>query len=132
MRETKVIPTNMQAARQLAEELLDKAQFTGYSEPALFAIRLALEEALVNAIRHGNKSDPGKSVTVCTEVDDKQATITITDEGNGFDPGIVPDPTADENLEKPCGRGIMLMRSYMDKVEFNERGNEVRMIKKRS
>jgi len=132
MREKKVIPTNMQAARQLAEELLDEAPFKGYSEPALFAIRLALEEGLANAIKHGNKSDPGKSITVCAEVDDDQATITITDEGEGFEPGVIPDPTVDENLEKPCGRGIMLMRSYMDKVEFNERGNEVRLIKRRA
>jgi len=132
MRVKKVIPTDLEAARALAEELLQAVEGSGYSEPVLFAIRLALEEALINAIKHGNKFDRGKSITVLAEAGDDGMTITITDEGTGFDPAGVPDPTADENLEKPTGRGIMLMRAYMDKVEFNERGNEVRMVKSRS
>lgn len=132
MREKKVIPTDLTAAGRLAEELLRKAEAQGYPESMRFAIRLALEEALSNAIEHGNKFDPNKSVTVVAEVDDDRAAITIADEGDGFDPATVPDPTVDENLEKPCGRGIMLMRAYMDTVKFNKRGNEVCLVKSKS
>ncbi len=132
MQEKRVIPTDLLAARDLAEELLGKVQSQGYEEAELFAIRLALEEGLINAIKHGNKFDRDKSITVCMELDARRVVISIADEGQGFDPATVPDPTADENLEKPCGRGIMLMRAYMDRVEFNDRGNEVHMVKNRS
>ena len=92
----------------------------------------ALEEALSNAIRHGNRFDANKKITVSSCVGAEQTAITVADEGEGFDPGAVPDPTVDENLEKPCGRGIMLMRAYMDEVMYNKAGNEVRMVKHRS
>jgi serine/threonine-protein kinase RsbW len=131
MLEKKVIPSDLEAARQLAEEVLEQVEQRGYAVEVGFAIRLALEEALSNAIKHGNHYDPDKTITVVSRVDEERATITVTDEGEGFDPANVPDPTADENLEKPCGRGIMLMRAYMDEVEYSERGNEVRMVKHR-
>jgi serine/threonine-protein kinase RsbW len=131
MLEKKVIPSDLEAARQLAEEVLEQVEQRGYAVEVGFAIRLALEEALSNAIKHGNHYDPDKTITVVSRVDEERATITVRDEGEGFDPANVPDPTADENLEKPCGRGIMLMRAYMDEVEYSERGNEVRMVKHR-
>ncbi len=132
MQETKVIPTDLQAARSFAEEFLAKVEAEGFNEGDRFAVRLALEEALVNAIKHGNRSDPDKSISVVVEMDPKAVAITVTDEGPGFDPDHLPDPTADENLEKPSGRGIMLMRVYMDEVTFNESGNQVRMVKQRA
>ena len=104
----------------------------GYSEGDQFAIKLALEEGLNNAIKHGNAYDPAKTVQVTFAVTPQQVDISITDEGQGFDPARVPDPTCDENLEKPCGRGIMLMRAYMDEVHYNPCGNQVRMVKKNS
>jgi len=122
----------MEAARGLAEEVLGCAEAQGYGPEVCFAIRLALEEALSNAIRHGNRFDANKKITVSSCVGAEQTAITVADEGEGFDPGAVPDPTADENLEKPCGRGIMLMRAYMDEVIYNEAGNEVRLVKHRS
>ena len=131
MRETKVIPTDLEAAARLADGLLQQVEAKGYADSTRFAIRLALEEAFSNAIEHGNKFDAGKSITMAAEVNEDRTTITITDEGEGFDPDVVPDPTVDENLEKPCGRGIMLMRAYMDTVRFNKRGNEVCLIKNR-
>ena len=131
MVEKKVIPTDVTAARQVAEELLERVQTTGCGPNVLFAIRLALEEALSNAIKHGNGYDRGKKITVSAELTSDRTAITVADEGEGFDPDALPDPTADENLEKPCGRGIMLMRAYMDDVGFNERGNQVRMVKRR-
>lgn len=100
-----------------------------YGERAIFAVRLAVEEAVINAMKHGNKMDKAKAVTVRWSVDDRQASIAVEDEGAGFDLDAVPDPTLDENLETPHGRGIALMKAYMDEVKFNERGNRVQMVK---
>ena len=103
----------------------------GYASSCTFAIRLALEEGLNNAIRHGNGYDPEKTVEVSYDVADDCVTISITDEGPGFRPQDVPDPRLDENVDKPCGRGIMLIRAYMDEVRYNDVGNQVRMVKRR-
>lgn len=124
-----VIPTDVNAAKRLADEVLRQVELQGYGEEAHFAIKLALEEALMNAIKHGNRCRPGSAVTVEYDVDRRHTVIQITDQGKGFDPGELPDPTADENLECPCGRGVMLMRAYMDEVEYNRRGNSVRLVK---
>jgi len=120
----------LHAARAIQEALLRRIASCGYSPGAIFAIKLAIEEGLTNAIKHGNRFDPAKVVQVRYEIDNSRAVITITDPGSGFDPAAVPDPTTDENLEKPSGRGIMLMRAYMDKVVFNRQGNQVRLIKR--
>jgi serine/threonine-protein kinase RsbW len=103
----------------------------GYGEAAAFAIRLALEEALVNGFRHGNRGDPAKSVTVRCTMDEHRVEFLVEDEGEGFDPGSIPDPTADENIEIPSGRGIMLMRAYMALVEFLPPGNKLRIVYER-
>ncbi|MFA6133214.1 MAG: ATP-binding protein [Phycisphaerae bacterium] len=126
------IPSDLKAARKLERKVLSEVSRCGYSEVCAFAIRLALEEALNNAIKHGNGLDPRKTVHVEYDINEEQAVFVITDEGCGFNPHAVPDPTADENLEKPSGRGIMLMRAYMDVVQFNDCGNQVRMVKKRA
>ena len=114
---------------RVADTLLEELQAKGYSEAVVFAVRLAIEEALNNAIRHGNAMDPGKTAELVYEITDEQVDISITDEGPGFDFQEVPDPTLDENLDKPTGRGLMLIRAYMDIVEFNENGNELHMVK---
>jgi len=101
----------------------------GYGQRDVFAVRLATEEALLNAIEHGNKKDKGKKVTVAYALDPQRSEITVTDEGEGFDPGSIPDCTADDNLTKSRGRGIALMRGFMDIVEFGEKGNTVRLVK---
>ncbi len=101
----------------------------GYSEEAVFAVRLALEEALANAVNHGNRRDASKSVRVEYQVGPVEAIIRVSDEGPGFDRGQVPDPTLPENREKSCGRGIMLMEAYMSRVRWNDRGNQVEMVK---
>ncbi len=116
----------------MEEQLLEEVARRGYGKAEVFAIRLALEEVLVNAIKHGNKHDPNKSIQVDHEIDENRVVLTITDEGEGFRPADVPDPTADENLEKPCGRGLMLMQAFMDEVVYNNRGNQVRLIKRKS
>jgi len=123
------IPSNFAQAAKVREAILDEVAKLGYSEPSIFAIKLALEECLNNAIRHGNHMDESKRICVEYESDAKKVHIVISDEGKGFDPLDVPDPTADENLEKPSGRGIMLMRAYMDEVLYSPNGSRVEMVK---
>ena len=100
----------------------------GYDEGAKFAIRLAIEEAVVNAFRHGNRSDPSKSVHFCSEITNASAAFEVEDQGPGFDPMAVPDPTVDENLEIPSGRGVMLIKAYMTEVAYLPPGNKLRMV----
>ncbi|MDB4628198.1 ATP-binding protein [bacterium] len=99
----------------------------GFDEGEIFAIRLAMEEAVANGFRHGNEGDPTKSVTVAFEIDDSGMTLAVEDQGTGFDPTAVPDPTEDVNLEIPSGRGLMLMRAYMTAVEVIPPGNRIEM-----
>lgn len=90
-----------------------------------YAVRLGLEEALVNAMKHGNGYDKDKSVRLIICVGTEAVTLEIEDEGDGFDESTVPDPTAEENLEKTSGRGIFLMRQYMSNVRFRNNGTRV-------
>ena len=115
---------------QSVESVIRKAmERRGYSERDLFAVKLAIEEAIINAMKHGNEMDRHKQVVVDFCLDDKGVRLEVEDEGPGFDPGDVPDPTADENLELPHGRGIVLMRAYMDDISYSSRGNRVIMTK---
>lgn len=129
MARTVVIPSELSAARQAEGELLEEVARFSYSQSSVFAIKLAVEEAINNAIKHGNKFDAAKVIDIRYEVGPEKIVVTITDQGEGFDPGLLPDPTADENLEKPTGRGVMLMQAYMDEVRFSRKGNRVRMVK---
>ena len=122
--------SDFSAARSVEPVVMGELQRHGYSDEAQFAVRLALEEALANAINHGNRRDAGKSVRIDYRIDCQQAIIRISDEGPGFCRQGVADPTATENLEKPSGRGIMLMEAYMNEVRWNDRGNQVEMIKR--
>lgn len=127
-----VISSSLDDARVLEERLLSEVSEFDFSEADMFAIKLALEESLVNAIKHGNKFNLSKQVTVTWEITGKCAKFCISDEGDGFMPEKVPDPTCDENLLRPCGRGLMLMRAYMDEVSFNDPGNQVSLVKFKS
>jgi len=114
---------------KVTDTLLEELQQNDYSEVAVFAVRLAVEEAINNAVKHGNAMDPCKTVEFTYEVTRECVDIKVCDEGPGFDYSHVPDPTLAENLDKPTGRGVMLMRAYMDTVEYNEKGNELHMVK---
>jgi serine/threonine-protein kinase RsbW len=103
----------------------------GYGDVEVFGVRLALEEALVNAVKHGNQNDPTKCVWASWHVDPRRVLVAIEDQGDGFDPRAIPDPCAPENLERSSGRGLLLMRTYMSWVRYNCRGNCVTMIKRR-
>jgi serine/threonine-protein kinase RsbW len=112
--------------------LVDRLGPLGYTERDVFSVRLALEEALVNAVKHGHRNDPHKTVRVRFQADAAQFLVEVQDEGPGFDPDGVPDPLSPENLERPGGRGVFLMRHYMTWVSFNDRGNCVTMCKRRT
>jgi serine/threonine-protein kinase RsbW len=127
-----VIASDPEDARRVQDEIEMALKANQFSEKEIFGIRLALEEALVNAIKHGNNLDKSKKVHIAYGVDEQRFDIRIRDEGPGFDPQDVPDPTAVENLERPCGRGLMLMRHYMNKVSFEAHGNAVLMSKLRN
>lgn len=124
-----LIPSDTTETRRVQEAIAEHLAAFAVSEQEIFSIRLALEEALVNAVKHGNQMDRSKKVRICYRIQPDRFEARITDEGMGFDPGDVPDPTAPENLERPCGRGLMLMRYYMTQVEYNDRGNSVWLVK---
>ena len=126
------IPSDPAEARKIQEDIERQLQASQFSEKEIFSIKLALEEALVNAIKHGNQFDRNKKVRISYSVHRDRFDIFIRDEGAGFDPADVPDPTAFENLERPCGRGLMLMRYYMTEVSFSSTGNSVSMSKLRN
>lgn len=90
-------------------------------------ILVALTEAVNNAIQHGNKLDPDKKINVCFENCNDYVSFKVKDEGEGFDFNEVPDPTEPENIEKPNGRGIFLMKHLADKVDFHENGRIVEL-----
>jgi serine/threonine-protein kinase RsbW len=104
----------------------------GYSPHDCMAVRLALEEAVVNGLRHGNGGDPSKQVRVRYRVTCAAVLAEVEDEGPGFNPDLVPDPTLPENLERPGGRGLFLMRTYTTWVRYSARGNRVTFYKRRS
>ena len=126
------IPSDTTAGRGVLDHLLAQLHEHGWEEDDVFGVHLSVEEALVNAIKHGNRYDPQKSVAVNCWVSPSRMRIEIRDQGEGFNPDDVPDPTADENLELPSGRGLMLMKNFMTEVEFLERGNIVHMEKHRT
>jgi serine/threonine-protein kinase RsbW len=126
-----VIPSDLEAARRLQEEI-EAVVRTAFEEHEAFAIKMAVEEALVNAIKHGNQMDPDKSVRVAYTLGPERYDVRITDEGPGFNPDDVPDPTAPENLERPCGRGLLLIRYYMTDVTFQDNGRTIAMHKVRN
>jgi len=127
-----VFPSDHAIARQLQEEIVRALVMHHFEEKEIFSIKLALEEALVNAIKHGNQADRNKKVHVAYRVNAERFDIHVRDEGPGFDPEDVPDPLAVENLERPCGRGLLLMRHYMTEVNFHPPGNRLSMSKVRS
>lgn len=119
-------------ARAITDAAIAAMAAARFSQADQFAVDLALEEAVVNALRHGNRSDPAKAVTVFVRIDEDQVVVEVEDEGDGFDPAAVPDPRALLNLERPSGRGLLLMRHYMSWVRFNQRGNRVTLCRYRS
>lgn len=112
----------------LQDLVVELAEDLGYAGGALFALRLAMEEAVVNAFKHGHQTlPPTTPIEVGYDLSPERIRITVQDQGPGFTPDAVPDPTLDENLETPGGRGLVLMRAYMTRVRHNDAGNRVEM-----
>jgi|SRR5579862_1234955 len=126
------IPSSTAEGQKIQERIIQRLEEIDFPARGVFGVRLALEEALVNAIKHGNRLDPSKQVHVVCQISSEKVRIVIEDEGTGFRLQDVPDPTEDENLDKPGGRGIMLMRAFLSVVEYNERGNRVTLEKLRN
>jgi serine/threonine-protein kinase RsbW len=126
---TITVPSDLAEVRRIQDDIEAALQANRFAETDQFAVKLAVEEALVNAIKHGNQLDPAKWVRVRYSVTDDRFEIRITDEGPGFNPSDLPDPTDDWNIEKPCGRGVLLIKSFMTSVDFVGCGNEVVMSK---
>ncbi len=95
------------------------AKDIGLDEDKMNGLMLSVTEATTNAIIHANKSDPSKKVYIDVFIDNGFVTIKVKDEGKGFDPSKIPDPTSPENLLKDSGRGVYLMRVYMDELKYN-------------
>jgi len=124
-----VVESTPSAIAEQCKWILSKLEAYDFGQDDIFGVHLALEEAFINAVRHGNKMDPEKKVKIDCLVGFDKVEISLTDEGEGFAPDGVPDPRYGENLYKTDGRGLFLMRSYMDVVKFNEQGNRVHMVR---
>jgi serine/threonine-protein kinase RsbW len=128
-----VLPSHIEAVADAAAAATDFVKSCGFDEQAAFGIDMAVREAITNAMVHGNQEDEAKSVEVILNYQGNALEIEIRDQGEGFDPADVPDPTEPANILKTSGRGMFLMRSFMDEVEWLARpdgGTTVRMVKK--
>jgi len=127
------LPSHIEAVADAAAAVTDFIRNCGASEELAFGIEMALREAVTNAMVHGNQEDESKFVEVIFNCHDNELEIEVRDQGAGFDPAEVPDPTNAENLLKSSGRGIFLMRTFMDEIEWLNRpegGTSVRMTKR--
>lgn len=125
------IPSDFAAGFDVQRRIIEAMEKLGYANEEIFALKIATEEALVNAIKHGNKLDKTKQVKIDASVTAERIAIEIEDQGAGFDRSTVPDPLHDDNIEKPSGRGILLIESYMTEVSWTHGGRRLRMIKRR-
>lgn len=126
------LDSSLESVNQAEESALQFAKKTGFNEDDVQRISMAVREGVVNAVLHGNQYDPNKKVRISFETSNNALVIRIADEGPGLDPGSIPDPLAPENLLKTSGRGIFLIRAFMDEVQFKSLnpGTEITLIKR--
>lgn len=124
------LPTAISLMHIVLEYLLKRVEKLGVIKPEKSNLFVALDEAFVNAVKHGNRFDTQKLVRIIAEVSNQEARFTIEDEGDGFDVAKVPDPLDPENLFKSSGRGVLFIYNIMDEVMYNDRGNRLTMVKK--
>ena len=123
------LPNDLRAIERAVDYLIERAQEMGFNYERLrLNLRVGLTEALANAMLYGNCRDPLKRVRIEAQVSSASCTVRVTDEGRGFNPAAVSDPTLPRNRTRTGGRGIFLIRKLMDRVEFNERGNSITMV----
>ena len=124
------LPSALSLMHIVLEYLMKRVEKLGVCKPEQSNLFVALDEAFVNAIKHGNKFDPQKLIRITADVSPAEASFTIEDEGEGFDVNNIPDPLDPENLFKTSGRGVLFIYNIMDEVIYNDRGNRLTMVKK--
>lgn len=127
-----LIPSQMSAGIAVQDRVIGLMQDLQFSMRDVFAMRLSLEEAISNAIRHGNRYSADKQVWIRCELSEVLVRVVVRDEGEGFDPELVPDPTLAENLERPSGRGLLLMRAYLSECRYTESGRCLTLVRERN
>lgn len=126
------IPSTLEVMHSVLGYLMHRVEKLGVISPEQSNLFVALDEAFVNAVKHGNKFDSEKMVRIIADVSKNEARFTIEDEGEGFDVNAIPDPRNPANLFKDSGRGVMFICNIMDEVQYNERGNRLTMVKRSS
>ncbi|CAN5764227.1 hypothetical protein BH24ACI3_BH24ACI3_10250 [soil metagenome] len=124
------LPSGLSLMHVVLDYLMKRVEKLGVINPEKSNLFIALDEAFVNAVKHGNKYDAQKLVRISAEVSAKEARFTIEDEGEGFDVKNIPDPLDPQNLFKTSGRGVLFIYNIMDEVAYNDRGNRLTMVKK--
>lgn len=124
--------STMESVNEVEEAAEKLAADAGLDEDDRFHVAMAVREAAVNAVLHGNEYDPAKQINVSLENNGEALVFTIADQGHGLDPDSLPDPLAPENLLRGTGRGIFLIRSFMDEVHFRQLnpGTELTLVKR--
>jgi serine/threonine-protein kinase RsbW len=124
------LPSDLALMNGVLEYLQERVAKLGLIKPERSNLFVALDEAFVNAVKHGNKNDPNKLVRITAELTPQEASFTVEDEGEGFDIKLIPDPCDPANLFRTSGRGVLLIYNIMDEVEYNAQGNRVKMVKR--
>jgi serine/threonine-protein kinase RsbW len=124
------LPSDVSLMNGVLQYLIERVARLGLIKPERSNLFVALDEAFVNAVKHGNKNDPNKLVRITAELSAKEARFTVEDEGTGFNVQEIPDPRDPMNLFKTSGRGVLLIYNIMDEVQYNERGNRLTMVKR--
>lgn len=130
IKKTFTIKSNLKEIDPLVNNILACLKDANVNNEILYDVRLVTQEALINAVKHGNKLNPQMFVAVDFDYSNDTIKITVQDEGRGYDYANIPDPTLEENIIKGCGRGVFLIRKLMDEVNFNKAGNRMEMIKR--
>ena len=126
---TIIIPSDIKRVKEVSSRILDALKPYRVDDSTIFDIRLCVEEAVINAIMHGNKKDAEKKVTVVYWVEDGKLHVEVADEGKGFDCGHLTDPTLQNNIMRDCGRGVFLIKHLAEKIKYNETGNKITIVK---
>jgi len=123
------IASDIKNIKRVVDEIISLLNGARINESDIFDIRLCMEEALINAVKYGNKFDKKLNVLIDFTYDNSKVTISVEDEGKGFDYHKLPDPTKEENLLTGSGRGVFLIRHLMNELRFNKKGNRLTMVK---
>lgn len=121
------LQSSLAEIRHLKPFLKEMQQWSGFSDDLFFGIRLALNEAVTNAIEHGNQQNPSKKVYIKVVKGESNLIVSVRDEGLGFEAASIPDPREEKNLFKESGRGIFLIRQYADEISFDRKGSKIIM-----